>query len=209
MAGRPEHGHQYPLFSQIPSEDVRKGIVLPQNAAKKVDTREVVVPQSLPCLSVKQPWAGWNIDGVRQVEVRTWEVNYRGLLLIQAGKKIDLPSHPTKTIPAQYFLETGAILGYVILKDVYRIEDKEEWEDLRPETLEFGPFPERVTVYAWKLRRPTRFPTLIPLRGQLGLQRIGVDRIIRFIAEQNGEAAAEIVLTGLREAQAEFLRIEK
>lgn len=40
-------------------------------------------------LSVKQPWAGLIVSGVKDVENRTWRTNVRGPVLIHAGKTCD------------------------------------------------------------------------------------------------------------------------
>lgn len=36
-------------------------------------------------LTVKQPWAGLIVQGLKDIENRTWKTNYRGLLFIHAG----------------------------------------------------------------------------------------------------------------------------
>lgn len=39
----------------------------------------------MKCLSVKQPFAGLIAAGTKRLEIRTWQTNYRGPLLICAG----------------------------------------------------------------------------------------------------------------------------
>lgn len=40
-------------------------------------------------ITVRQPWASLIADGYKEYEFRTWKTNYRGELLIHAGKGID------------------------------------------------------------------------------------------------------------------------
>jgi len=44
---------------------------------------------TLPCLSMKQPWANMLVSGVKTIETRTWPTRHRGWLLIAASLKVD------------------------------------------------------------------------------------------------------------------------
>ena len=41
--------------------------------------------KSLPCLSVRQPWAWLIVNGIKSIENRTWRTKFRGRILIHAG----------------------------------------------------------------------------------------------------------------------------
>lgn len=41
-------------------------------------------------ISIKQPWAWLICSGIKDIENRTWKTNYRGRVLIHAGKKYNL-----------------------------------------------------------------------------------------------------------------------
>lgn len=43
----------------------------------------------MKALSIQQPWAWLIAAGVKSVENRTWRTNYRGPVMIHAGKTID------------------------------------------------------------------------------------------------------------------------
>ena len=43
----------------------------------------------IPVLSVRQPWAGLIVKGIKAIENRTWRTHYRGDLLIHASGKWD------------------------------------------------------------------------------------------------------------------------
>lgn len=40
-------------------------------------------------LTLKQPWASLIANGYKKYEFRTWKTNYRGPILIHAGKGIE------------------------------------------------------------------------------------------------------------------------
>ena len=41
-------------------------------------------------LTIKQPWATLVAEGLKKYEFRSWKLNYRGEILIHAGKGVDL-----------------------------------------------------------------------------------------------------------------------
>lgn len=43
---------------------------------------------SLPCLSVRQPWAWLIVNGFKPIENRTWRTKFRGRILIHAGRQM-------------------------------------------------------------------------------------------------------------------------
>jgi len=102
-------------------------------------------------LTVRQPWAQLIIDGIKPVENRTWQTDYRGPLLIHAAAKVC-----RKTIE-QFDLNPdelpfGAIIGAVELTDIV--------------TRHRSPF--FTGPFGWVLKRP-RAVRPVPLRGQLKL----------------------------------------
>ena len=40
-------------------------------------------------LTIRQPWATLIVEGYKRFEFRSWKTNYRGDILIHAGKGID------------------------------------------------------------------------------------------------------------------------
>ena len=40
-------------------------------------------------LTIREPWASLIINGYKKYEFRSWKTNYRGVVLIHAGKGID------------------------------------------------------------------------------------------------------------------------
>lgn len=111
-------------------------------------------------LSIKQPWAWLIVNGHKDIENRTWRTQYRGEVLIHAGRAIDWHGCVEATriigaqIPAPEVLEvlTGGIVGVATIVDCVTAS-KSPWFQ--------GPFG-----FVLENARPLRFT---PLRGQLGL----------------------------------------
>lgn len=91
---------------------------------------------TVKCLSIRQPWAYWIVNGFKDVENRTWDTKHRGLFLIHAAKgmtndefvksgstvrsALTLQGKPHMPVyPNRNLLEFGGIVGACILKDVY------------------------------------------------------------------------------------------
>jgi len=80
------------------------------------------------CLSVKQPWAALIVQGTKNIENRDWYTDYRGPLLIHAGKTFDphafdwleqhLSADEKRRLPRKDEYQRGGIVGVVRLVDV-------------------------------------------------------------------------------------------
>jgi len=81
----------------------------------------------LYALSIKQPWAWLIANGFKDIENRTWPTNYRGPVLIHAGKSVDrgaydwiastIPDAAAARIPVISTLPKGGIVGYAEIID--------------------------------------------------------------------------------------------
>jgi hypothetical protein len=107
----------------------------------------------MKALTVRQPWAWLIVHGHKPSEYRTWRTHYRGPLLIIASAAL----HPESVAAGFEFadahgitlpgvIDTGGIVGTVILSDI---------------TGEPGD-------YQWHLTAPTPLP-FIARKGGLGL----------------------------------------
>lgn len=118
-------------------------------------------------LSIKQPWAWLIVNGHKDIENRTWRTEYRGQVLIHAGKGIDWAAcaQATKIIgpnmPAPEILEAqaGGIVGLANIVDCVT-----DWN---------SPWFTGPIGLVLRYARPLKFT---PLRGQLGL--FNVDAIV-------------------------------
>lgn len=127
-------------------------------------------------LSVHQPWASMIVKGIKNIENRTWKTDYRGKILIHAGNT-KVPNNIYGSIPGELYnalqnetlygnldgnlgkLPTGAIIGYVELKEI--LEPGVEFECA---TYDDGP-----EFYRWVLAEAYEFDEPIPAKGKLNL----------------------------------------
>ena len=85
-------------------------------------------------LSIKQPWCWAILNHYKDIEIRTWNTNYRGYIALHAGKKIDhndyfLLKDMDIPLPLESTLETGKILGYTYLYDVIPYKEYQRFYD--------------------------------------------------------------------------------
>jgi len=73
-------------------------------------------------ITIKQPFASLIAAGIKQYEFRTWKTNYRGELLIHAGKGVDKKAMKKFE---KYNLEypSGAIIAKVNLSDCIKVDE--------------------------------------------------------------------------------------
>jgi ASCH domain len=121
-------------------------------------------------LSIKQPWAGLIMAGIKPVENRTWRTHYRGPLVVCASAKPDRDAYNdlavrpgltvTERVSVKLFEDhellrpNGVALGTVDLLDVVEGYDS-PWSS--------------VGQLQWVLANPERFVVPFPVKGKLGL----------------------------------------
>lgn len=114
--------------------------------------------ESQKALTICQPYAELIVRGDKPIENRTWSTNYRGPLLIHAGKSRDwLDDEDEHLMPGMAF---GAIVGRVTLVDCVRVQRLPP--HLRDHEHANGP-------WCWVLTDIERFAVPIPCRGAQGL----------------------------------------
>jgi hypothetical protein len=85
---------------------------------------------TMKALSIRQPWAWLIVQGVKDVENRTWRTNFRGRFLVHAGKGFDeegfrriwATGELRAVLPASFprrpdAFERGGIVGEAVLAD--------------------------------------------------------------------------------------------
>lgn len=122
----------------------------------------------MKALTVKQPWAELIVSGRRKFEIRTWKTEYKGWLLIHAGRKIDEEAMRHFEMSSQN-QTLGAIVGKVFIED-YVSFTPESWEAYRPEHMEWTAF--QAGIVGWRLNQAVKFEKTIPWNGSLGLFEI-------------------------------------
>jgi hypothetical protein len=125
-------------------------------------------------LSVRQPWAWLLVNGIKDVENRSWRTNFRGNLYIHASMNLDMaafkrislwakPEIMVKMIENEIInddmLVRGALIGAVDLTDVkYRSADENE-------SL-YSPWSEP-GQYQFVMKNPVAFEKPVPCKGSL------------------------------------------
>jgi hypothetical protein len=124
----------------------------------------------MKAISIRQPWAGWIVQGRKTLELRTWMVSHRGPLAIHASQTINRDACYAHGINPQS-LTTGAVIGTVELLEIVRL-DESSFVNQQEKHLAAGffklPKPEE-TLFAWKLTNPRPLAKPIPYRGRMGL----------------------------------------
>ena len=109
---------------------------------------------------IRQPWAWLIVNGIKDIENRSWTTRYRGTLLIQASASLPRKHNleeirlfaKRRGVELPEDFETGGIVGMVRLEDCVT-RSRSKWFE--------GPV-------GWVLTRPKRLQ-FMPMKGQLGL----------------------------------------
>ena len=140
-----------------------------------------------PCLSVRQPWASLIVEGIKDIENRTWKLpeKYKGKrVLIHAGIYKKLDKMPLGMVFSKEQLSElclnftvlelctrlgpfGAIIGSVEIVDCV-INHESIWAE-ESKILNLGMLKVECQppVYNWVLKNPIKFDTSIQCKGQL------------------------------------------
>lgn len=121
----------------------------------------------MKALTIRQPWATLIMLGVKRYEFRSWKTNFRGEVLIHAGKGIDKEAveRLKKYLPDE--LPLGKILGKVNIADC--IPMSEEFASmLSKENNDIYTTHSFSRNYGFKLENVEVFDTPIDANGQLG-----------------------------------------
>lgn len=120
----------------------------------------------MKAITIREPWASLIINGYKKYEFRSWKTNYRGKILIHAGKGID---KDMLYITDKYNIKInpGNIIGEVEITDCIKVDDKFN-EYLRKDNrlVYRGNYKDN---YAWKIENVVKFDKTISVNGKLGL----------------------------------------
>ena len=151
-------------------------------------------------LTVKQPWASLIVEGIKDVENRTWKTNFRGRVLIHAGtKKVNFYNwYDSQLSNIQLIslhndlhisdLNYSSIIGSVEIIGC-RVNHPSIWAE---KTMQFeikdelsGEVEKGEIIYNWILANPIKFPEPIPAKGKLSFWDYPF--ILAEPEEENGE----------------------
>lgn len=119
-------------------------------------------------LTIKQPWASLIMLGLKKYEFRSWKTEYRGELLIHAGKEIDkdgmerLKKYISENIPYE------GIIGKVRLIDCIKTSP-EFYEKVQKENKDIYAKSVFNQDYAWQMEVIEVYDNPIIAKGKLRL----------------------------------------
>ena len=119
-------------------------------------------------LSLMEPWGRLIKEKVKYIETRSWKTNYRGEILIHAGKGIDKEAMERlkKYLPED--IPLGKIIGQATITDCVPMSN--EFADmLSKENNEIYTAHSFSRNYGFKLENVEKLDNPIEIRGQLGL----------------------------------------
>ena len=121
-------------------------------------------------ITLKQPWATLVAEGLKKYEFRSWKFNYRGEILIHAGKGVDKEAmkkfeHLNLNYPQANIIAKVKILDCIELNDGINSQIIEENE------LVYGHKYDR-TGYAWKLEVVEKIEDDKVISGKQGIWNI-------------------------------------
>ena len=125
----------------------------------------------MKCISVCQPFADLIIDGKKIIELRTWNTNYRGKLLIHAPQKIR--TQDCKRLKIKKRMQTGFIIGYVELYTTKKYQTKIKLKEDYKKHL--ANMTSNKNKYGFLFQNPHRLRIPIPYKGALGIFDVSVD----------------------------------
>ena len=119
-------------------------------------------------ISIKQPWPTLIVEGYKRFEFRSWKTNYRGDILIHAGKGIDKEAMERlkKYLPDE--IPIGKIIGKATLTDCVPMS-KDFADMLSKENNDIYTTHSFSRNYGFKLENVEKLDNPIEIRGQLGL----------------------------------------
>ncbi|RMW34638.1 MAG: ASCH domain-containing protein [Nitrosopumilus sp.] len=139
----------------------------------------------MKCLSVSQPFAELIILGKKTIELRKWNTNYRGELLIHAPLKIR--KEDAKRLKMDKKFVTGAIVGKVEIYDVKKYDSQKQVKSDQKFHFASKNFHDR--TYGFLLKNAKAFRVPIPVKGQLGLFEVELPKT----KIKNKEIVSEII----------------
>ena len=118
-------------------------------------------------LTIKQPWASLIVNGYKKYEFRSWKTNYRGKILIHAGKSIE-KDMLDRFKSYDFDIETSAIIGEAYLVDCILVDKSFSDELKKIDSIVYGK-SNHIEKYAWKLDNIIKYDKPIKCNGKLGL----------------------------------------
>jgi len=116
----------------------------------------------MKAITIKQPWASLIVQGIKDIENRSWKTKFRGRVLIHAAQSdFNFDGYMTSEFQREFIKDIkkpyikGAIIGSVEIVDCKKSIDNQNtcWGNMY--------------CYHWILANPIKFDTPIPAKGKL------------------------------------------
>ena len=121
-------------------------------------------------ITLKQPWATLVVTGRKKYEFRSWKTNYRGKILIHAGKAID--KEAMKRLKDFHLdFPTSKILGEVEIVDCIKLDADIHKRILEEDPVIYG-HRENREGFVWILENPKEIHDERIVTGKLGIWNI-------------------------------------
>lgn len=117
-------------------------------------------------ITLKQPWASLVANGYKKYEFRSWKLNYRGDILIHAGKTIDKNAmEQIKNLNLEY--PSSKILAIVHIDDCIKLDENINKQICSENHQVYG--NKNRTGYAWKLSNIRKVESQEIISGKQGI----------------------------------------
>lgn len=126
-------------------------------------------------ITLKQPWATLVAEGLKKYEFRSWKYNYRGEILIHAGKGID-ETTMSKFKDLNLEFPTSRIVAKVNIVDCIELNQEVNKKIILENQLVYGNKIDR-TGYAWVLNNVKKINSDKVVSGKQGIWNIDTEII--------------------------------
>ncbi len=120
----------------------------------------------MKALTIKEPWASLIINGYKEYEFRSWKTNYRGKILIHAGKSTDKEAY-SRVKDYNLEINNGSIIGECNITDCILVDENFDKKLRKEDSVIYK--NNHVGMYAWKLDNIIKYEKCITTKGKLGL----------------------------------------
>lgn len=117
-------------------------------------------------LTIKEPWATLIINGYKKYEFRSWRTNYRGKILIHAGKSTDKEAF-SRVKDYNLEINNGSIIGECNITDCILVDEEFDKKLRKEDPVIYK--NNHIGMYAWKLDNIVKYEKCIVIKGKLGL----------------------------------------
>ena len=121
-------------------------------------------------ITLKQPWATLVAEGLKKYEFRSWKLNYRGEILIHAGKGVDKEAIK-KFVHLNLNYPQSKIIAKVKILDCIALNNEINRQIIEENELVYGHKHDK-TGYAWKLEVVEKIEDNKVISGKQGIWNI-------------------------------------